>query len=498
MTGERNVSEFYSVKIDNYDIFKLHLVMALMTKGIDFYNADFLLPASNEKTNNENGKNLVKISGKVLLFVSPEKRQFVLDSFKKELSGETKDDYLKHKYEHESLYEYNKRQTNEKDKWHVEDDVSKLQERDGNYIIVVDAKRFSEGIDLQQSDKLINFDIEFCPLKMEQRIGRIDRVKINAKNPKCQIFSFTPLNDMSGFVVDFMANDLHMFDCWKGDTTGIVSLPIGDKPNSASFEDAIKIIDDCYRSLYTFDSKEFIKNYSRLKDFLYTTKIKYKNGSLLANELTDFKLDELEFKFDYLKTSKEYVDQITMNTHSNSKTNGDTGKVIFGDVRDIVQEEEERIVDKDPIRNDLEALKEACKHYFDKNINEIKKKIELRDERNNEEKEKAGGIYSASGSSSFNIERFLNQLEEAKEKVEQSVLLKSLNNNFCIDKSALDESIKPIYDRYKYTVRTYLDELLKVFDVFCETVKEKSTAMSLFTSKLTIEEFKGITNANGK
>jgi|GEM_PF-1872613 len=68
----------------------------------------------------------------------------------------------------------------------------KLQEKFSNVddplSILVCTDAASEGLDLQTCDTLINFDIPWNPMRIEQRIGRIDR--IGQSSPKVSIYTY--------------------------------------------------------------------------------------------------------------------------------------------------------------------------------------------------------------------------------------------------------------------------------------------------------------------
>lgn len=139
--------------------------------------------------------------------------------------------------------------------WKVSENAEDLSNYDGNLLIIIDPKRYEKGVDLQKADTIINFDINYCPLKMEQRIGRIDRIRPSGKVSEINIISFVPLNDMSGYVINFFANELKMFTQWMGETTGIVSVPeegnAGAKGEDVSFEGKVYDLEKYYRYIYT-------------------------------------------------------------------------------------------------------------------------------------------------------------------------------------------------------------------------------------------------------
>ena len=139
--------------------------------------------------------------------------------------------------------------------WLVSEDARDLSRNAGtNMLIIIDPKRYEKGVDLQKANTIINFDINYCPLKMEQRIGRIDRIRPSGQDQQINIISFVPLNDMSGFVINFFANEMKMFTQWMGETTGIVSVP-EEGGNTAggediSFEGKVYSLEKHYNKVY--------------------------------------------------------------------------------------------------------------------------------------------------------------------------------------------------------------------------------------------------------
>ena len=141
--------------------------------------------------------------------------------------------------------------------WHVSTDTTDLQKLDyDNLLIIIDPSRYEKGVDLQKADTIINFDINYDPLKMEQRIGRIDRIRPKGSEQQINIVSFVPLNDMSGFVINFFANEMKMFTQWMGETTGIVSVPEEENEltkntgEEISFVDRVEKLEERYMEIY--------------------------------------------------------------------------------------------------------------------------------------------------------------------------------------------------------------------------------------------------------
>ena len=183
------------------------------------------------------------------------------------------------------------------EEWKVSEDAEDLSRYDGNLLIIIDPKRYEKGVDLQKADTLINFDINYDPLKMEQRIGRIDRIRPTGTVPAINIVSFVPMNDMSGFVINFFANELKMFTQWMGETTGIVSVEeeAGTGANAigedVSFEGKVKGLEKYYRYIYNI-CKENITNEKILEiaeDF----------EKRFVDEKGNYKIDKIKADMDF-------------------------------------------------------------------------------------------------------------------------------------------------------------------------------------------------------
>ena len=152
-------------------------------------------------------------------------------------------------------------------RWQVSEDAEDLSKPNSvNLLIIIDPKRYEKGVDLQKADTIINYDINYDPLKMEQRIGRIDRIRPTGTIPEINIVSFVPMNDMSGFVINFFANEMKMFTQWMGETTGIISIDESSDLDSAtahgqdvSFEGKVYGLEKFYKYMYNI-CKEYVKD----------------------------------------------------------------------------------------------------------------------------------------------------------------------------------------------------------------------------------------------
>ena len=81
--------------------------------------------------------------------------------------------------------------------------------------ILISSEVGSEGIDLQFAKVLINYDLPWNPMKVEQRIGRIDR--LGQKSDKIHIINFVARDTIEEIVFDRLYTRLRIFEESIGD-----------------------------------------------------------------------------------------------------------------------------------------------------------------------------------------------------------------------------------------------------------------------------------------
>lgn len=476
LTGANKAAEYFGVDLEDYIDFKLHMVMLLMTEGLSFAGED---PEDKKK-----------VKGKVLLFTDAATQKEVFKRLRKEMEKPQASfdvEAYKKNYGHYPLWWYN--EYSKLQHWEVTDDVRALKEKEGNVLIVPEPDKYEEGVDLQVANTLINFDIKFCPLKMEQRIGRIDRVKMLDGQDKLDIISFTPCNDLSGFMVEFLANKLQMFSCWRGDTTGIVSLPIGESPNSATFEDVVIHINDAYKALYAFDIGEFERCYANVRKNYAVAK---KDDSLA------FKHVEIEDDFEFLRSVENAMNLITKNTIAGNVLTGDSGKILFGELAEHTAEktygEVKRI-------NSKKDLTEEIEEYYRNGIDFARTKAEKLVNSANNSAEKVGSVHGPGEALTERIDKWKKiekeMTEESNRFGRSELKAPEFASRMSIECSVLKEILDPLRNRYEGIIKKYLNELIRIFDVLCDDVSEKSKQMSRFTAQITIGELERMVKSNG-
>lgn len=99
------------------------------------------------------------------------------------------------------------------------DEILRKFEQDENRILIV-SEIGAEGVDLQFSRILINYDLPWNPMRVEQRIGRIDR--IGQKAVKIVIINFQILDTIDGRIYEHLYRKIEIFEHSIGALEGIL------------------------------------------------------------------------------------------------------------------------------------------------------------------------------------------------------------------------------------------------------------------------------------
>lgn len=95
--------------------------------------------------------------------------------------------------------------------------------------IMVCTQNASEGLNLQFANCMVNFDLPWDPMKLEQRIGRIQRI---GGKPKVFIYNLFLQDTVEQDVLDVLDRKIEMF----GETIGQVEEILGNLADDESFE----------------------------------------------------------------------------------------------------------------------------------------------------------------------------------------------------------------------------------------------------------------------
>ena len=380
--------------------------------------------------------------------------------------------------------------------WMVSENAEDLSRYEGNLLIIIDPSRYEKGVDLQKADTLINFDINYCPLKMEQRIGRIDRIRPSGQTPEINIVSFVPLNDMSGFVINFFANELKMFTQWMGETTGIVSVPAeaasAARGDDVSFEGRVDALEEYYKYLYA----------------LCNEKLPADDVEAMAKKFySKFDVDDTKAKidFEFLQALRPAFDKAFRNSISPQRA----GYTVQNDQKTRVMRFNSSQGPFAPcraatcsacpnrefckpqhgkVRNSYADFAAAVKEFFETGASYYR---EAR--RTYQRMSSTVNITSAHGTEKIDLAAWLQQREEQFTKTRTAVeklLPAQTQNSFTMDFAKYEEIFNPMKELYWDTVtEEYINLILNQFHQQCDSVLNGARLFERFIKMLSIADF---------
>lgn len=378
--------------------------------------------------------------------------------------------------------------------WKVSENAEDLSRNAGsNMLIIIDPKRYEKGVDLQKANTIINFDINYCPLKMEQRIGRIDRIRPGTEDQQINIISFVPLNDMSGFVINFFANEMKMFTQWMGETTGIVSVPEEDGNASAtgediSFEGKVYNLEEYYNKVYRLCKenvsdndisnwasdfeKRFKTDFERAKvDFRFIQKLRPAFDSAFRNSISPKREG-------YEVTGKNGVKLMRFNTARGPFTHCGAENCkncqSYGTCNDSSAKK----------RNIYKDFADGVKEFYKTGIDFYKSAVDEFDRR--------GGIIGG-GNRRKEISEDLKTRQKEFEKAYNEVLKllpQDSNQPFTISFDKYQKIFDPMKKLYwDGAVKVYIDKILDQFHKQCDSVLDGASLFEKFIKTLSIADF---------
>ncbi len=107
--------------------------------------------------------------------------------------------------------------------------VREFQEK---HDILISTDAGSEGLNLQFANALINFDLPWNPMRIEQRIGRVYRLTQEAE--KVYIFNMASNDTIEQYVLDILLEKIGVFQTILGDLSHLLGSQINDNPDGRS------------------------------------------------------------------------------------------------------------------------------------------------------------------------------------------------------------------------------------------------------------------------
>ncbi len=100
------------------------------------------------------------------------------------------------------------------------------QLRDGEIQILLSSEVGGEGLDFQFCNCMVNYDLPWNPMRVEQRIGRLDRY--GQLSPKILIYNFSVENTIETRIFGRLYERIQIFERYIGELEGILGKEISD------------------------------------------------------------------------------------------------------------------------------------------------------------------------------------------------------------------------------------------------------------------------------
>jgi superfamily II DNA/RNA helicase len=121
-----------------------------------------------------------------------------------------------------------------------------FSDNDGEVDILVCTDSASEGLNLQECGAMINYDLPWNPMRVEQRIGRIDR--IGQEYDDVYILNYSYEDTVESDIYDRLDDRIGLFEYVVGDMQPILSS-VGSKIREATMVDGAKADSEEYEEL---------------------------------------------------------------------------------------------------------------------------------------------------------------------------------------------------------------------------------------------------------
>lgn len=150
--------------------------------------------------------------------------------------------------------------------------------------ILLSSEVGSEGLDMQFCNSLVNYDLPWNPMVVEQRIGRIDR--FGQKSPVVNIYNFVVNNSIQEDIYDRLLERIGIFKGSIGDMEAILDAPINGVDGDTIQDAYSKLEKELFTSKLT--EKERVKRIQEIEIAIEKEKMDIKELQKgLDNSLTN-------------------------------------------------------------------------------------------------------------------------------------------------------------------------------------------------------------------
>lgn len=168
--------------------------------------------------------------------------------------------------------------------------------KNSDFKVLISGSIGAEGLDMQFCDAIVNYDLPWNPMKIEQRIGRIDR--IGQKSDKIHIYNLVIRNTVEDVIYNRLLKKIHVFEKSLGDLESILF----------DEETLGKKISRLESQLYTQNLTEAQKE-ERVEQTAKAVLQEKRNLETIENELQDSLMNDSYFnsEIDRIRNNKRYI-----------------------------------------------------------------------------------------------------------------------------------------------------------------------------------------------
>lgn len=139
--------------------------------------------------------------------------------------------------------------------------------------VLVSTESGGEGRNMQFCNTIINFDLPWNPMRIEQRVGRLHRI---GQSRDVFIFNLSVKETLEDYIIDILDNKINMFEMVIGEIEPI----LGHLGEDRDFEDIITEI-----WLKSGDNESLRGNFKQLGSDLMNAKREYVNAKVIDTEI---------------------------------------------------------------------------------------------------------------------------------------------------------------------------------------------------------------------
>lgn len=180
-----------------------------------------------------------------------------------------------------------------------------MQFRDDTRLkILLTSEVGGEGLDMQFCDAMVNYDLPWNPMVVEQRIGRIDR--FGQKSPKVNIYNLIVENSIQEIIYKRLLDRIGIFRSSVGDLEAILDRDL--ERDDLGVDNLREYFSSLEKELYTtkLTNEERERKVKDVADAVITEK---KNAEMIEEQLTNALTNDISFRNEIEKIlhRKQYV-----------------------------------------------------------------------------------------------------------------------------------------------------------------------------------------------